>query len=491
MVAGPVLLFLAHVAVLTVPAESQYDHSNIVHSLQDELRASWTTESVERLDSSTVKLLLTPENEDFTRFDDGYPLLKWTSGFHGEKAFDVQVDEGETPHVIFLILESFRAKDIGALGAQFNASPHFDRLCERGVLFSNFYANGVQTSRCTVSTFFGLLPSFHFRSVQTDNPDLSMIGLNELLQPVGYHTAFLTGTPLDFENQGEFFRKQQFDAVLGEEWVRSVTQGEIEGSSWGGHDEHLMRAAADWIATQDAKGQSVVAAMLTVSNHDPWLLPSGHSAPDFPTAMNAEHQKSLRTFHYSDHCLGLFFDLLTEKGIAEDCIVFVMADTGCPRGEHDGNLLLVQHLYEENMHIPLLIVAPGRLDGPVKIDSPASQVDIMPTVLDLLSVQGWNHSVGNSLVRKNASRSVWLNNPFALGYLGLRRGSDQFIDAPRRGSTELYDLSSDPFEQSNQSRTRPEDVSSYQQQTRAVHGVFRSLYATERLAPEKLPPPLK
>lgn len=486
---GPLFYFAAGRSVASLDPRMAYDSANAVYGLQRELIQEWRSPSIPPVDESTIESLLHPANEDFVRDTPGYPLLKWTSGFRGEKHFEIPIEKDERPHVIVLLLESFRARDVGVLGGRYNASPEFDRLSQNGVLFSNFYANGVQTSRCTVSTLFGCLPSFHFRSVQSGNPDLRMVGLADLLKPSGYHSAYLTGTPLEFENQGEFFRNQRFDTVLGEKWLQSTHPNELSSSSWGIHDEHLMRASVDWITEQDRGGTPVFATLLTVTNHDPWQLPPDYPAADFSDVPLREHAEFLRTFQYTDHSLGLFMKLLEERGLAEKSIVFVLADTGCPRGEHERNLFVVNYLYEENMKIPLLILAPGRLKGSTVINEPGSQVDLLPTIMDLLSLSGWNHSIGSSLVRKNRNQTVWMNNPFALRYQGFRRGSEKFIYSPLQKRSLLFDLNADANEEFDRSGTNLKFVERYQREVTTVNGVFHALYATQRLAPDQLPEP--
>src|SRR4029453_1390486 len=135
-------------------------------------------------------------------------------------------------------------------------------------------------------------------------------------------------------------------------------------------------------------------------HHHPWHVPAHYAAPKFDTGSNEEYGRFLQTFHYSDHCLGQFFDLLKAKGLDRKTIVFVLADTATPQGEHHNNFMLVNYLYEENLRIPLLIVAPGHHKKPAVIDDVGSQVDLLPTVMDLFGMQGLNHSVGTTLVRR-------------------------------------------------------------------------------------------
>ena len=57
-------------------------------------------------------------------------------------------------NVVLIIMESFRAYDIGAYGSKFNLSPHFDKYAEEGILFENIYSSfnlskvGMWTTLC-------------------------------------------------------------------------------------------------------------------------------------------------------------------------------------------------------------------------------------------------------------------------------------------------------------------------------------------------------
>lgn len=82
-----------------------------------------------------------------------------------------------------------------------------------------------------------------------------------------------------------------------------------------------------------------------------------------------------------DH-LAKIVDLLEELGVSDTTAVIITADHGDEFFEH-GNKGHGRTLYREVVHVPLVIRAPGVPAGTI-IDTPASLVDIMPTVLDLV-----------------------------------------------------------------------------------------------------------
>jgi phosphoglycerol transferase MdoB-like AlkP superfamily enzyme len=378
--------------------------------------------------------------------------------------------------VILLFMESFRAADIGVLGGRHNASPNFDRLSREGVLFSRFYATGVQTARGAISSLFGILPRFSTVTEQSGQPDLPLIGIADLFNRRGYTNAYFQGGALDFERQDEFFPRHGYAQLHGAEQIGAAFP-DAPRTSWGIHDEYLMRYAVDWLQQSDRRQQPACLTMFTISNHHPWEIPPGYQTPQFEA--QGEYARFLQSFHYADHCLGLLVDLLREQGLDRRTVLFVLADTSTPMGEHHDNFMLVRYLYEENLRIPLLIMAPGRVE-PTVVDDLGSQVDLLPTVMDLFGMTGLNHAVGTSLVRRVPDRTVHFNSPFTLQYLGLRRGELKYLYTVRSRESAVFDLQTDPTERSNLAGQSPAVAAELRSQALAVNRLFARLYLEQR-----------
>ena len=274
---------------------------------------------------------LTPAAETFERIDPEYPLLKRTTGFEGPTHFDLRVDGGERPHVVVLFMESFSARDVGTLGAkhQTSPSPHFDRLSAEGVLFTNFYASGVQTTRAVIASLYGVPPRFSRRAIQSDVIDYPLIGLPELFGGRGYRNAFFHNGSLSFERKEDFFPRHGIEEMYGQEDV-ARRHPDAPRTSWGIHDEYLMEDIADWLTERDREGVPGFVTAFTVSNHHPWLVPDHFESNDFGIAGNEEYRQYLQSFSYSDYALGRFTELLKQRGLSEDVVLFVLADTPVP-----------------------------------------------------------------------------------------------------------------------------------------------------------------
>jgi arylsulfatase A-like enzyme len=425
---------------------------------------------------------LHPRAQSWVPLSRDYPLLKRTTGFAGDTLFDVRVDDGERPHVVLLFLESFRAHDVGALGAKMRATPRFDALASEGVLFSRFYANGVQTARAVIASLYGVLPRGSKRPLQSERPDFPLRGLPEIFAERGYHRAYLHNGSLSFERKTEFFGQHAFETVHGYQHIATALP-EAEPASWGVHDEHLMRYAARYLERVDASGEPAFLTMFSVSHHHPWEPPAGHVAPTPSPPGNAEYGAFLRTLHYTDHCLGLFVELLAERGLADKTILVVLADTAQPMGEHDGNHMLLRNLYEENLRVPLLVLAPGRLREPAVVDVVGSQVDLLPTLLDVLGWSATHHAVGSSLRRADGERTAYFNNPHGGPLIGARRGRFKLVYDEGTGARALFDLETNPGETRDVSAKNEDVADALQSSTRDVFRAHEALYRAEAFAP--------
>ncbi len=500
---GAVLAVLGVVILPTrffIPEDVAYFSKNAVFQLQVAVldRSNAKSKRRSRLSEAELHSILPDSNiEQYQLVSPAYPILKDTQGFSGEKNFDVIIEEGERPHLIFLFLESFRAKDVGSLGSELGATPVFDRLSKEGVLFTNYYSPGAQTTRAVIASLFGIPPRFTKRAVQSADPAMPLIGIADKLKESGYRSAFFHNGSLEFEGKTAFFSQHGYSEIFGGDDIARAYP-KAERSSWGLHDEHLMPFVVDWLKRKDEEQQASFLTVFTVTTHHPYEVPSDYTAPFFDVSRpdpihpifkqqkgTELYRKYLETIHYADHALEILVDLLKKEGLAENTILFIQADSSCPMGEHYRNFFGIRFIYEENLKVPLLILAPGRLEQPQRIDEVRSQIDLLATVMDIFRLRGLNHSVGTSLVRKTNGRPVYFSSPFELVYQGLRMGKDKFIYCLKQGSVQLYDLSKDPGERRNIAGNHIDKAKRYLRMTKSVHETFDRLYAGRNFAPPR------
>jgi len=183
-------------------------------------------------------------------------------------------------------------------------------------------------------------------------------------------------------------------------------------------------------------------------------------------SLEQTRQLYMAEIQHVDREIGRLLATLHSKGLMEDSLIVLTSDHGEGLGDHDwgGH---VQQLYDSLIKVPLIIVAPGRLPAGLVIEEPVSHVDVLPTVVDLLSIPDGSFRVGTSLVplmdrtpgpddqpiyaetfRPEAAQN--LNALVANGYK-LIYNSDE-------DSYELYRQVTDPLEQDDLADDHPELV---------------------------------
>jgi len=369
-----------------------------------------------------------------------YPLLRVTRGFVGDRLLTLRDTANERPHVVMLFLESFRRKNVGILGGQPAVTPNFDRLAASGVLWPTFFANSMQTWRAILSSLYGVLTPSAFGSMH-DILDNRFYGLPQLMTEAGFCTAFFKGGDLAFESAGPFCLAHGFAEVFGDKDIAAAFP-EATGTSWGRDDEYLGRFFVDWLARQNARQKPTFSAVFTLTAHDPWVVPPTFAAPELPGITDASYRKYLHAIQYTDHCLGLLVASLRAHDLADKTLLFVLGDHGQTlwiAGREDD----AQRL-RDSCEVPLLLYAPGHLQQALVLPEVGSQVDLQPTIMDLLGLSGRNHGMGQSLVRKSARRQVYLTSPFSPCASALRTQDLEYVRVEGPDKSLLFDLRVDP-----------------------------------------------
>ncbi len=241
------------------------------------------------------------------------------------------------------------------------------------------------------------------------------------------------------------------------------------------------REALDWIA--QPRSRPYFAFLNFLDAHDPYLPPSGFGPPlslaqrrvlrdwgeELATRRSPEELRlALEAYHACltalDDRLGQFLDGLARLGRLDRTVIVVTADHGEHFGEHSrGGQPVVGHrqtVYQPEVHVPLTILAPGRIAPGTVVEAPVSLLDLPATLLDLAGLGAEGSLPGRSLVSgvvggraPVAEYSASTELSPALRYQGGAPGLVAVLldegKAYHRhgdGTERLYDLTTDPGE---------------------------------------------
>jgi arylsulfatase A-like enzyme len=97
-----------------------------------------------------------------------------------------------------------------------------------------------------------------------------------------------------------------------------------------------------------------------------------------------------------DDRLGKLFDWIRAEGMAESSMVIVTADHGESMTDHD-RFFCHGSLYDHDLHVPMVVWAPGRVRPGTVVTERTAHLDILPTMLDYAGVKAPSNLKGSSL----------------------------------------------------------------------------------------------
>ncbi len=309
------------------------------------------------------------------------------------------------PNILFILLDTTRADHLGGYGYERNTSPNLDRFATENLKAEFALATAPWTPASVASMFTGLYPTSHGMMPPNDR-DLAKKGyaklssqhvtLAEILKGNGYRTAAVSPNPWVTK---EFGYDQGFDEYyyLHRKIAEKITESGRE----------LIEA---W-TKNGPMTQPFFMYLHFLDPHDSYA-PPGEYAQKYSGPLQKSKftydeamQKNINLYDgeisYLDAELGKFFDYLKAKGLYEDLFIVIVADHGEQFMEH-GNLRHGYKLFNEEIHIPLMLKTGRSSDNGRVIKEPVSTIDILPTVLSRLGLKETGNLPGVSLLSPEA-----------------------------------------------------------------------------------------
>ena len=146
--------------------------------------------------------------------------------------------------------------------------------------------------------------------------------------------------------------------------------------------------------------------------------------------------------------------------MADHTLFVIFGDHAEAFGQHDGNYGHSLFLYEENIHVPYVISAPGLISGQVRDSETLSLIDTAPTILDLLGLEAPAGYQGESALAGKPSMALFYTD-YSLSLMGLRDECWKYLYELDSGRSKLFDLCQDPSETKDLSELYPERITAY------------------------------
>jgi arylsulfatase A-like enzyme/tetratricopeptide (TPR) repeat protein len=351
------------------------------------------------------------------------------------------------PNVVLVTLDTTRADHLGCYGYGQATTPNLDALAARGALFAHAASVAPLTLPAHSSIMTGMQPTYHGVRVNGATAlGQSQQTLAEVFSSRGYSTGAFVGA---FVLDGRWGLNQGFDDYDDKFDLKKFKHIDLAAVRRPGNE--VMDAALGWLASH--KQGPFFAWIHLYDAHSPYEPPEPYRSRYEGRGLVGLYDGGIA---FADQQVGRLVSWLRDEALDQRTLLVVIGDHGEGLGSH-GEGTHGYFVYDYATHVPFLVVTPfDELHG-VRIDSQVSSVDLFPTVLGLCGI-GSPRVQGRSLLpllfRTSAavegyaySESMTPNLQFGWSALhSLRSTRYKLIDAPR---PELYDLASDPGEETN------------------------------------------
>jgi len=291
------------------------------------------------------------------------------------------------PNVVIFILESFAREYNGAFNKGTKIpdyegyTPFVDSLAQHSLIFTNAYANGWKSIH-GVSSIIAGIPSFKDAFTSSPYPKQKIESLVSTLKSEGYDTSFFHGAP----NGSMGFLG--FGNILGYDHYYGKTEynndADFDGV-WGIWDEPFFQY---FNKTLTEKKQPFMATLFSVSSHEPYKVPAKYEGK-FPKGKVNINE----CIGYTDYALKRFFNEAKKQPWYKNTIFVLVAD-------HGNTVAYDEYLKEFNRNtVPILFFSPDEKYVGVNNDW-AQQIDIYPTLLDMIGYPKPFRSWGRSLLNE-------------------------------------------------------------------------------------------
>jgi phosphoglycerol transferase MdoB-like AlkP superfamily enzyme len=371
------------------------------------------------------KVRVFSESDKWEYVSEDYPYLKKYVG-------DVQVENKF--NVVVIIVESLTYMDLSRNNPDFYSTPFIDNLSQKSLFFERFYATAPTSSKSLVSMLCSVYPSPSAQLI-TRKPSIPLRCMPEILKERGYSTAIFHAGYFQHHSIIKFLKKREFDTIFRANDIPPEKAGAFKKNMWGYQDHIMLPYIKSWI---NETNKPFLLVYFTVSEHHPYNLAPNEYKRDI-SGLGKRWVMHLNNVRYSDAFIEDLYGWLEEEGLVEDTIIVIT-------GDHGENLnksyARGRCLYDPCIHVPCIISNPRLFNRTYVATETASHVDLVPTIMDILSIYPWNHYQGKSIFDPEEGRVVMVST--ITGGFGLGVDDYFFIYNRKTGVSELYNVTADP-----------------------------------------------
>jgi lipoteichoic acid synthase len=357
-----------------------------------------------------------------------------------------ETPQTERRNVVLIHLESTRAQSVTPYNKDLKTMPFLDEISKQSsLLVERNYVTVPRSSKASVAVNCGIEPPL-YPGPEFEPGGIPVPCLAELLNEQDYGTVFFASTSNAMDN---------FDSVargFGYEEIYSSEVMDREGfqvtNTFGYEEDIMLEPSEEWLRAR-GYDKPFLAEYFTGTGHYGYeCVPNRYGYEHF--SEDEELDRYHNCLRMLDFFLKNLFDQYKELGLYDNTIFVIFGDHGEGFNEH-GRSLHGDTIYEEGIWAPLIIHAPGLFEDGERAGGISSQLDILPTVVEMLGyeVKGGEYpgySLLHPVPRERTLMSSCISKRKCLASI---KGEEKYIYHYGDQPDEVFDLSKDPLEKQN------------------------------------------
>ncbi len=338
--------------------------------------------------------------------------FEWNSQFYQTSRYTGTL---KGKNVIYVQLESIENFVIGMVIDGQEITPNLNALASAGYYFPNVHdqVTSGNSSDCDFLSVTSILVADRRVSLKsyTDN---TFNSLPKILSGIGYGTTYYSGTKNSnwgYQNVTKGIGYDEFDADY-------VINESTRLNTYISDKDYFLQTVPKLLDDDKSFASSTpqYAHMVCCSSHAPYVIPEELQTLTLPDGIkDTVVGDYLQAVHYTDAQVGLFVQQLKQAGILDNTVLAFIGDHLGPHKYYPEEFKNVPHVafkdvkddYDET--VPFIVYSGAEDIVPTTFSVNGGQVDVMPTLLDLLGVDYdlYKHSaMGRSLVATKADFAI-------------------------------------------------------------------------------------
>lgn len=326
----------------------------------------------------------------------------------------------DRPNILIILMESFTANAIEAVGGEPGITPNLNKLSQEGITFTNMYANSFRTDRGIVSVLNGYLAQPTTSIMKYPAKSQTLPSIAKSLGEQGYTADMLYGGDINFTNMQSYFFSSGYSQITADRDFPLSSRL----SKWGANDNITFTHLYESIRERDEK-TPWLSTFLTLSSHEPFEVPYHHLEDPY-----------LNSMAFTDSCIGSFIGQLKELPVWKNTLVVLVSDHGYryPASLTD---------YEpRRFHIPMIWLG-GTIKEPATIDTYANQTDLAATLLSQLNLPHDSFTFSRDILAPGYPEYAFYTFPNGFGFINStgisvydNESNKPLIESPAENSNE-------------------------------------------------------